>query len=532
MIKALLTTRISSLLSTMFRSSRQKRLSLGMKLLIGLAVLYVAGAMVMLFSMLFYSLCLPLAQAGLSWFYFALMGAMVIVIGFVGSVFATQSQLFEARDNELLLSMPIPPRLILFSRIGVLLAINLALSLLIILPAGIAYALQLPVTAAGVILFAIGSLLLPVIPLTLSCLLGWLIALIGSKMRYKNIITLVLSLVLFAAYFVGVFQVQTFIGQLIQDGTAIAEALRQTLFPLYHFGLAVADHAPLSFLLYALCALVPFLLVYALLSHFFIRIATANRGGVRVRYREKPLKAGGARRALVAKELRHFWASPMYILNGGLGVLLSVIAAVVLLVQRDALLTQLEAIPGMDSFPLLPLLTLMLTACAAMNLVSAPSVSLEGKALWIAQSLPVDAGDVLLAKAAAHIVICLPPTLLAALLCAVAVPAGAAQIALLFLVPAAMTVFSACFGVVLNIHYPKFDWISETAAIKQGLSTMIAMFGSLAAIGVPAALYLGLLRRVLPVEGMLLLCALLYLGIAALFVRHLRTKGKAIFESL
>lgn len=532
MLKALLRVRIASLLSSMFRTSRRgTRLSLGLKLLIGLAALYVVGNVAMLFVMLFYGLCLPLSQAGLSWFYFALMAVMVIVIGFVGSLFATQSQLFEARDNELLLSMPVPPRLILISRVGVLLAINGALSLLIVLPAGIVYALLQPVTFAGVALFILASLLLPLIPLTFSCLLGWLIALIGSKVRYKTAITVVLSVALLIGYFIGVFQVQGLLEQLIRDGAAVAEALRRTLFPLYHFGLAIAGHSLTSFLLYALCAVIPFLLVYALLAHFFIRIATAGRSTARVRYREKALKAGGVRRALVARELRHFWASPMYILNGAMGALLSLLFAVVLLVKGESLLTPLQAVPGMEGL-LAPIMTLALTVCAAMNLVSAPSVSLEGKSLWIAQSLPVNAGDILLAKAVAHIAVCLPPALLSALLCSLAVPAGAGDIALLFLVPAAMTVFIAFLGVVLNIHYPKLDWISETAAIKQGMSTMLTMFASLAAIGVPMGLYLGLLRRFLPVQGMLAIGAVLFLAAAALFYRHLCTRGKAIFESL
>ena len=34
---------------------------------------------------------------------------MALTLSFVGSVFATQNQLYDANDNEFLLSMPIPP---------------------------------------------------------------------------------------------------------------------------------------------------------------------------------------------------------------------------------------------------------------------------------------------------------------------------------------------------------------------------------------------------------------------------------------
>jgi ABC-2 type transport system permease protein len=59
---------------------------------------------------------------------------------FIGSIFAAKAQLYEAKDNELLLSMPIPPSAILASRMLTLLLINLAFDLMIAVPAGIAWA--------------------------------------------------------------------------------------------------------------------------------------------------------------------------------------------------------------------------------------------------------------------------------------------------------------------------------------------------------------------------------------------------------
>ena len=53
----------------------------------------------------------------IEWLYFSLMGIMVIVICFMGSVFMTQNIVYNASDNDLLLSMPIEPRDILLSRV-------------------------------------------------------------------------------------------------------------------------------------------------------------------------------------------------------------------------------------------------------------------------------------------------------------------------------------------------------------------------------------------------------------------------------
>ena len=41
-----------------------------------------------------------------------------------------------------------------------------------------------------------------------------------------------------------------------------------------------------------------------------------------------------------------------------------------------------------------------------------------------------------------------------------------------------MTAFCALFGVVINLNFPKLEWVSEAVAIKQGMSPLIAMLGT------------------------------------------------------
>ena len=58
-----------------------------------------------------------MAAAGMGWLYFALMGLMAMFLGAFGSVFNTYSSLYLAKDNDLLLSLPIPVRIIMASRL-------------------------------------------------------------------------------------------------------------------------------------------------------------------------------------------------------------------------------------------------------------------------------------------------------------------------------------------------------------------------------------------------------------------------------
>jgi ABC-2 type transport system permease protein len=296
-------------------------------------------------------------------------------------------------------------------------------------------------------------------------------------------------------------------------------------------GAAIAEGSALSMLYFALCALVPSGIVYALLSHNFIRIATSNRGAVKIKYREKALKVSGIRAAFLKKELRHFASSPMYILNASMGAVFMLILAGVLIVKREIITNFVASVPELN-FALPTLIAAALCLLAATNFVSAPSISLEGTNLWIAKSLPVRPFDVLLSKALLHITICVPFVVVSAAASAIALRPTFGQTALLLLLPTAFTVLMALFGVVINLRFPKFDWISETHAVKQSISTMITMFGSVALIALLAVIYAVLLTNVTTPELYLAFVTVFFVVLSVILYRYLKTGGSRAFEAL
>ena len=78
-------------------------------MLFALLMVGVLGGMFTLLS------CGPLLRrwsaAGMGWLYFALMALLAMLLGAFGSVFNTYSGLYLSKDNDLLLSMPIPVQL-------------------------------------------------------------------------------------------------------------------------------------------------------------------------------------------------------------------------------------------------------------------------------------------------------------------------------------------------------------------------------------------------------------------------------------
>ena len=116
MLKTLIKIRFQSMFASMFRSSKKgKTVGVGMKVLMGILILYIVAVFAMLFGSVFLMIRDSFCAMGLGWLYFAMAGLFAFAICFVGSIFMTQSQLYEAKDNEMLLAMPVPPSYILLS---------------------------------------------------------------------------------------------------------------------------------------------------------------------------------------------------------------------------------------------------------------------------------------------------------------------------------------------------------------------------------------------------------------------------------
>ena len=100
-----------------------------------LFVIIMAGMLGGMFAALSLNLCAPLSAAGMDWLYFSLMGLLAILLGTFGSVFNTFSCLYLSRDNDLMLSLPIPVNALMASRLMTVYLLGLMYSIVVILPA-------------------------------------------------------------------------------------------------------------------------------------------------------------------------------------------------------------------------------------------------------------------------------------------------------------------------------------------------------------------------------------------------------------
>ena len=483
-----------------------------------------------MFTLLSLALCVSLVSAGMGWFYFTILSLLALLLGVFGSVFNTYSSLYLSKDNDLLLSLPIPTGCIIASRLLSVYLMGLMYSSVVMLPAIIVYWICGAFTFGSVLGSLLLLLCLSLLVLVLSCLLGWLVAKISLKLKNKSLITVLVSLVFFAIYYVLCFRMQYMLQDLIENAVLYGEKIHGAAYPLYLLGQAGTGSYRAMAIITAVSLLLTFL-VWRLLSRSFLKIATSSSSAAKVRYHAHPMTASSPQRALLRKELRRFLGSPNYMLNCGLGIILLPALGIVLLIKGSSILPILsQLLGGSTGLP-----AVLLTACICMVIsmidLSAPSVSLEGKTLWQLQSLPVDPWQPLLAKLKLHWILTLIPTIICGIFAVIAFPGTPAERILVVLLPLGYGILSGMLGLSLGLKFPNLTWTNETAPIKQSASVTIALFGGWGYSIVMGGLYF-LLQGFMSATVYLLLMLALTIALSCLLYAWLRKRGTRIFATL
>lgn len=496
---------------------------------IALFVLIMAGFLGGTFGVMANSLCSPLVDAGAGWLYFAIMGVIAILLGIFGSVFSTYTGLYLAKDNDLLLSMPIPVRSIMFARLLGVYLMGLMYSAVVIVPAVIVYLITVPFSASALIGSIVFILLISIFVLILSCLLGWVVAKISVKLKNKSMVTVLISLVFIGLYYFVYFKAMDLIRNLIANIAVYGPEIREKAYGLYLFG-RVGEGDILAIGVCTAVIAILFWLMWRLLGKTFLSLATATGASERVKYTARREKQLSAASALLKKEFGKLRSSANYMLNCSLSTLLIPAVAVLLLIKGpDLVETLIEVFGGIDAVAVL--LATSLCMAATMNDTTAPSVSLEGKNIWIPQSLPVDPWQVLRAKLRVQLILTMPVLLLASVCAVIVLKAPLSETVALIVLPQLSALFFALLGLTLDLKRANLQWTSELAPIKQSMTIMFVLFGGWIYALALAGLYLLLDPPFGAAVYLWCFAAATALGALALYL-WLRKRGGKVFMDL
>ena len=533
MLKTLLKLQFAQFFSSLgnrrSKKGADKPRSRGSMILLGILLAYCAVVFMGMSGMFFYSLGSLVGGTENAWLFFAVLATLVFLVDFIFTIFTAKSQLFEAKDNEALLSLPIRPRDILLSRMLMIVLTDYLFEVIIVLPAIVVWCILGHASVTGILAFLIGVICMPGLSLALSSFVGWLLYLVTSRMKNPAIVSTVLGAVIFVIYLFGCMKLGGGVTITEEMTLKLADGLSGALFfPFRAFGIAAAGGNFAWLFVYIAFMLIPFAILVRILSASFLSLATRQKGSVKAVYREKAQRAGSQRSALVRNEFRRIVSSSAYMLNGGMGMLLTLVLAIgVFFIPISELIAE-----GIPVNLIAAIAAGMLAFLSSMTLFTASAVSMEGQNIYLLQSLPLPGHTVLTAKLIPHMVLSAPLTLIASITCAIAIRPTPGVVVAMLLVPQVYNAATAVIGLSMNLALPRFDFTDETQVLKQsgavGFTMLITTVGGIMAMapGIVIGVFTG------NVTLGIALAAVIPLAVTIVLYQHIVRNGDSIFQRL
>lgn len=495
--------------------------------LIGFAILYIY--LFALFGGLTFligdTLWEPYSALNLEWLYFSVFGILATTMGVFMGIFTVYTNLYQAKDNELLLSLPIPPSKMLIAKMFNCYLMTFIFEAIVLIPCYIVYFINSPFSVQNFIISVANILIMPLFAVAIGCILGWVVALISSKIK-KNIRTIVIvivSIVFFGAYYYIISDASAFMKNFIAHTEKVADVAKSSFYLFYLFGKGCLGDLKALMIFILIAAALIFAVIFVL-SKTFIKIVIKEKGSSVKKFKKQSLSSASTGKALLKREFARYTSSAVYILNCTMGVILTVLAIFFTILKKDILLMIPAEYAGIIACGVIAML-------ASMNDITAPSVSLEGRTLWIVQSLPVRPWEILKAKLRMHVILSAVPLLI--FVGVVEVIFDMTLIARIML-PVYAVLFSLCeaaFGLMLNIKMPNLTWKNETVAVKQSMNVLAALLGSMGIIILLAVPYF-IWNDILKADLYIVLSAAVVLAVTIALLVWIKKKGTEIFSKL
>lgn len=540
MLKVLLKKQLMEVFRMYFYDAKknQKRSTGGViayfALFFGIMIGFLGG----LFTTLSSKLCGGLVSVGLNWLYFVIMAGISIVLGAFGSVFNTFSSLYLSKDNDLLFSMPIPPKYIIASRLLNVYLLGTMYSAMAFVPSLIVYWIKadtgfmngldigFPEIICGIAMMFVISLIV----LILSCILGFGVARISLKLKKKSFATVAASLLFMGAYYFFYFKAQSLITKLLENATVYGEKIQGSAYVIYLFGKAACgDFKALLIFLAAIAILT--MLTWLLLKKTFLSTATATGKVDKKVYKEKTVKEKSLFSALLSKELSKFISSPNYMLNCGLGILFIPVCGIIILVKGNSVIEILQK--AFQDYPgcIYIIFATLIIGLVSMNDLAAPSYSLEGKNIWILQSMPIPAKMVIRAKTAMHLILVGVPVIFTLVCGLIVIKAGVLLSLIIIALVLSYVAFSALLASYFGVRMANLSWTNEIIPVKQSTPVFISMFGGWGLTVAFAGIYMAVGYH-LPATFYTGIWTVIFMASAIILGSKLSKKGAALFEEL
>jgi len=480
---------------------------------------------VMVFALLYmsivYSMMLatalgPLGQLPLM---LGLMAMAASALTLVFSMFEAKGILYTFGDYDMIMSWPVSPRAVVASRVANMYLTNTVYGLLLLLPAGIIYAIFAGPPLWYYPLLLLGVLLLPCVPTLIGALLGTVMTVLTARMKKASVWNTVGQFVLMIVLVGGIMWLN--MGMVdIGEEMALSLGAAVVFYPPALWMQQAAGGDILSLLWLLLIALGAMALMVLLFSRIFEGVhrlvsdlphgKAFSMGSQRVSRRTG---------ALYRQEWKRYMSSSLYVTNTAFGYVMMLALGIAAVAIQNEVFRAALADPSIRR--LLIAVPLALGVITAMSATTGSAISMEGKQFWIVRTMPIPAKDLFISKILVSMTLAVPSIILTGTLLGIGLKMEAAMWPWLYITPLVCALFAAVFGLSVNLALPKLDWTNEAEVVKQSAAMAAAMFGGMGCMLVPTVLV-----AVLGLYWLLPLATLVLLGVTAMIWQRLLKRGE------
>ena len=450
-----------------------------------------------------YLIAKPLSEVGLTYVLLSMIMIFVSIYTIIEGFYKSFGMLFECKDNDLLLSLPIDKKSVFFVRIFKFYIFQLLYDLLFILPTYCIYAYFVKPSAIFYIISIIMTLLLPIIPLIIASVIGYIIKIISINFkRQKNIQTFI-SMVLLVGVFYFSFNVDNLVNNITNKASAINDAITSLYYPINLYISLITKFNFIDLIKLILINIIPFIIFIYIASIYYFRIIfKTNKNYVKKTKNSLDFKKRSSLNSLIKKEVKNYFSLPVYIVNTFFGMVLFIILTILLCTNVESFISILQS--STDIIITSELINKyapfffyeMILFTGFMSCITCCSISLEGKSFNLLKSLPISYNKIFLSKIIFSNILVIPVILVCDILFILFFKVKFIYIIYILLATFIVPILSSLFGLFINLMYPKLKWNNETEVVKQSTSTMICTFTGLILVFISIFLMLKYIRDV------------------------------------
>ncbi|MBQ3473814.1 hypothetical protein IJH24_00050 [Candidatus Saccharibacteria bacterium] len=456
--------------------NRSKFMKMGLPIIIG--VLFMSAM-----ASYGYMIMEQLSGTGMEFVTLTLFSVITTLFIVMEGVYKTSGLLFNCRDDDIVLSLPIKKSTVLLIRMMKFYLFEVMVNALFLAPVMLVYGVNMDMGILYYVVSLLALLLLPIVPVVVSCIVGGLISYFSVKFKFKNLAEIVLTTIALIVVLIASFSLQDILQSITQNAGSINERIASVYYPIGGYIGLVSEFSIGKLVMFILVNVGILLLTVLLLGRVYFKINSRVKV-VKSEVKNKKYKINTRKPifALIKKELNRFVSSSVFVVNAGFGLVLYLLACIFLCVNTDGMMVGvaengvewLTADKIMSFMPALMFGLIFFTSM--MTSITSSMISLEGKSFNVLKSLPVSAMTIIVGKVLAAMVVIVPIILVGDLMMFIKFDFSIWQILMILIASVVTPLVAELFGIIVNLKYPKMDAEDDVEVVKQSMSSMIAVF--------------------------------------------------------